>query len=469
FWNTLAQDAKTGEYCFQLDEQWFTLNSNHLRKALEITPVDSAHPFESPPAGEQVMDFVNELGYPEEIHFVSRMHVNNLYQPWRAIISNVDYAKLLWEEFVQAIQTFFSHRANLNIPTKKSTPHVIPYCRFTKLIIYYLGSRHNIHRRPGSVVHSPYYQQYLEMAACKHTAKEGGKKKTNSKADKPKKPAPAKQSKPMKEKTTKPFPTKKVRNESSYSDELESFQALVGGVAIREPASGITQKLRVVEGNGKGIATDDQAAQSVLEPHMPKKKNDTSMNVVHDTPSPSDAETGADTERSNSEVDTEILDVAEEQGEDVSNMVALEERTVELDEGQAGSNPDPALASRITALEKRSVDLEQKTLNQDKSIEALRSRVYTLENHDLYAKIDKQVNETVKEVVHDALQALLLDRFRDLSEAKSYDDQDPPLPPPKNSDHSKKKRRNSDASTSQQPQGQQSSAWKTSETREATV
>ncbi|GKD75971.1 hypothetical protein Tco_1334253, partial [Tanacetum coccineum] len=43
--------------------------------------VDSDHPFESPPAGEQVMDFVNELGYPEEIHFVSKMHVNNLYQP----------------------------------------------------------------------------------------------------------------------------------------------------------------------------------------------------------------------------------------------------------------------------------------------------------------------------------------------------------------------------------------------------
>ncbi|GJZ17977.1 hypothetical protein Tco_0554100 [Tanacetum coccineum] len=93
--------------------------------------MDSAHPFESPPAGEQVMDFVNELGYPEEIYFVSRMH----------------------EEFVQAIQNFFTHRANLHIPTKKPTPYVIPYCRFTKLIIYYLGSRHNIHRRHESAVH----------------------------------------------------------------------------------------------------------------------------------------------------------------------------------------------------------------------------------------------------------------------------------------------------------------------------
>ncbi|GJR70434.1 retrovirus-related pol polyprotein from transposon TNT 1-94 [Tanacetum coccineum] len=90
FWNTLAQDEKTRVYSFQLDEQWFTLNDDLLRKALEITLVDSAHPFESPPAGEQVMDFVNKLGYPEEIHFVSRMHVNNLYQPWRAILALIN-------------------------------------------------------------------------------------------------------------------------------------------------------------------------------------------------------------------------------------------------------------------------------------------------------------------------------------------------------------------------------------------
>ncbi|GKC29100.1 hypothetical protein Tco_1036394 [Tanacetum coccineum] len=45
--------AKTGVYSFQLDEHWFTLNADLLHEALEITPVDSTHPFESPSAGEQ--------------------------------------------------------------------------------------------------------------------------------------------------------------------------------------------------------------------------------------------------------------------------------------------------------------------------------------------------------------------------------------------------------------------------------
>ncbi|GJY66175.1 integrase, catalytic region, zinc finger, CCHC-type containing protein [Tanacetum coccineum] len=82
--------GKTGTYRFQLDEDWFTLDVNLLREALEITPIDQAHPFVSPPSGDAIMDFVNELGYPEVIHFVSSMAVNHLYQPWRAILSMIN-------------------------------------------------------------------------------------------------------------------------------------------------------------------------------------------------------------------------------------------------------------------------------------------------------------------------------------------------------------------------------------------
>ncbi|GJZ35183.1 hypothetical protein Tco_0581000 [Tanacetum coccineum] len=560
--------------------------------------------------------------------------------------SNVDFAELLWEEFVQAIHIFFAHRANLNIPTKKTTPHVIPYCRFTKLIIYYLGSKHNLYKRPGSLVHvtgddfplgnlkfvpkgekdevfgkpipkelitdsiqnSPYYQQYLEMVARKPTAKKGEQKKTTSKADKTKKPAPAKQptlakqTKQVKEKTSKPTPSKKIHkgkvmkvhkekrsdrlvdeepqpvSEPQIEDDeynlqrgiqisLESFQVPVGGVTIREHASGITQRLPVVKGKGKGIVTDEQ--------------DDTSANVVRDTPSPANAETGVDTENSNSEGDTEILNVDEER--DPGNT--LEYRPLP-DEDQAGSNPgqrhvalagpnpepmhedfvaivypqvheslkhkteehflndkpteeepgkanvetevesmvtvpihqasssapplstsvidlsppkptsDPALAARVTALEQICANLAKKNKLQDQTTQGLSSRIFTLENHDLYSKIDNYINETVKEAVQNALQAPVRERFRELLEfemkeilrdrmfesgsyrsqpehttlydaleasidcenreefveatAKSRkrrcDEQDPPSPPLKYSDQNKKKRHDSDTS-----------------------
>nr|GEX56678.1 hypothetical protein [Tanacetum cinerariifolium] len=125
------------------------------------------------------------------------------------------------------------------------------------------------------------------MVARKPTAKEGGKKKTAPPADKSKKHAPTKQPKPVKEKTTKLLPKKKIRKGKAHG------QAPVRGVAIYELVPETTQRITEVEGKGKGIATDEEAAQSLLD----------FVNA------------------------TKILDVREEQGEDVSNMVALEENT----------------------------------------------------------------------------------------------------------------------------------------------
>ncbi|GJV91954.1 hypothetical protein Tco_1539767, partial [Tanacetum coccineum] len=168
FWNSIKYDEKTG--------------------ALDITPVDPAHPFELPPTGDTVIDFINQLGYPEPVEFVSNIRVNYVYQPWRAILTlinqcltrktsggdkprhpvlqmlwgivtqtNVDHAELLWEEFTQGIQTFFSYKASqkasLKDPKKKVVPLLIPYGRFTKMIIYYLGSTSDVHKRPESPCH----------------------------------------------------------------------------------------------------------------------------------------------------------------------------------------------------------------------------------------------------------------------------------------------------------------------------
>ncbi|GJS25676.1 hypothetical protein Tco_0454308 [Tanacetum coccineum] len=57
----MKYNEKTGVYSCQVDEQWFDLSADLLRKALAITPVIPAHPFEFPPSGNIVIDFVNEL------------------------------------------------------------------------------------------------------------------------------------------------------------------------------------------------------------------------------------------------------------------------------------------------------------------------------------------------------------------------------------------------------------------------
>nr|GEU88731.1 integrase, catalytic region, zinc finger, CCHC-type, peptidase aspartic, catalytic [Tanacetum cinerariifolium] len=395
FWNTLTYDAKTRAYSFQLDETRFTLDANLLREALDITPIDQAHQLVSPPSGDAIMDFMNQLGYNEVIHFVSRMA----------------------EEFVQAIQTFLTDKANLGNPTKKGKkdkPHVILYCRFTKIIIYHLGGIHNIHQRSASLFHlaeedfklgnlkfvpkgkidevfgmpipdelisntirnAPYYNAYLEMVA-KHDRKvaveKEGKKKTErpskASADKPPKSKIAKENST---KTTLPQLTGKAHSEpepklvhqgEGDEDDME--------LAIRIKA---TRPLPVVEGKGKAITTEEQAAQSLLVLHAPKRRgttnqfvlqrrtlvieeastrpsaqaqDDTSVNIVSDSPSPVDAETKTSvaSKKTNSGDETEILQIDKEQGKDVDDQVNLDEKTDELDQGQARSDPEDPISS----------------------------------------------------------------------------------------------------------------------------
>ncbi|GKA47769.1 hypothetical protein Tco_0740727 [Tanacetum coccineum] len=311
---------------------------------------------------------------------VSGASDGKLFETYTVLCTNVDYAELMWEEFVQAIQTFLADKANLDIATqkgKKTKPHVIPYCQFTKLIICYLGRTHNIYQRSMSPFHltkedhrhenlkfvpkgevdevfgmqipkelitdnirnAPYYNGYLEMVA-KHdrkiAAEEGGKKNLAAKVDQSKKPAtskklktvpskqskpaPTKQPKPMQEKSTKPSPVKKAAKDG---------QAPVGGVGFRKPASGITQKLPIVE------VTKEAPTGPPTQP-----KDDTSANIIYDTSSPTYAETGAETDKMNSEGDTEILNIGHggsDPGKTPESRPPSER--VLLEEDQARPNP----------------------------------------------------------------------------------------------------------------------------------
>ncbi|GJR03523.1 monodehydroascorbate reductase [Tanacetum coccineum] len=354
FWKTMSYNEKTGVYSCQLDEQWFDLSADLLRKALAITPVNPTHPFELPPTGDTVLDFVNELGYPEPIEFVSSIRTNYVYQPWRAILSllnqcltgktsgsdkprhpvlqmlwgivtqtNVDHAELIWEEFTQGIQTYFSHKASLKNPKKKATPLLIPYGRFSKVIIYYLARNNNIHRRPDSAVHytgddyvlgnlkfvpkgetvevfgmaipdpliteaiqqSPYYPNYLKMVAAntKKTPRESASVQPATKRATPKKTTtttPVKQSKPAPPPTKKPSKRKlpqKVRKgkptfklvDEDDEDRQETIPHEEGNDPDLELAMKLSLETPQEKGEGEGDDADlERAIKLSLDPAL---------------------------------------------------------------------------------------------------------------------------------------------------------------------------------------------------------
>ncbi|GJX55213.1 hypothetical protein Tco_0285110 [Tanacetum coccineum] len=325
FWNTMKYDEKTGVYRCQIDEQWFDLSADLLRKALAITPVIPAQPFELPPSGNTVIDFVNELGYPEPVEIVSNIRVNYVYQPWRAILT-------------------FNHQ-----------------CLKERAVMGRVYSRDLVHYSTQSSTRSQSMKksknEYLEMVAenTKKTPQESASVQPATKHATPKKPTtttPVKQSKPAPAPTKKPSKHKlpqKVRKgkptfqlvdeddeaqqESIPQEEgddpdlelakkmsLEAHQekgegegddadmeraiklsldpaflpqgrAPVGGVTIRDPVSETTPKLHEVVGKGKAVVTEEQVAHSLIDLSKKKRTTDQFILVRRDQ-TPHDSTTG---------------------------------------------------------------------------------------------------------------------------------------------------------------------------------
>ncbi|GKC53706.1 retrovirus-related pol polyprotein from transposon TNT 1-94 [Tanacetum coccineum] len=237
FWDTMCFNSATGLYSCQLDEQWFNLYKDLLRDALDNTPANDNNPFVAPPSSDTVIDYVNTLGYPSTLRNVSAMSVNELYQPWKAVLSMINMCLTCKTAgyYRPRHPTFLADRKNLTTDArgKKKTAHLlIPNVRFTKLIIHHLGTKHNIHPRTGLPIHHSYdesilntlrfvgkdgapyygdyqehvakYQQFLDKERGK-AMKEGATK--SSKATKVTKPKAAKATKPAGDQAPKPTAT----------------------------------------------------------------------------------------------------------------------------------------------------------------------------------------------------------------------------------------------------------------------
>ncbi|GKD48839.1 hypothetical protein Tco_1277815 [Tanacetum coccineum] len=160
FWDTIRFDKDKGYIC-QLDEQRFYLTKATLRDALQL-PSDNSN-FTPPPNSNTIISFVNNLGYPNVVRTLSGVVTNDMYQPWRALVTIIN----LW--LTGKTSGDFESRRELQYCTvlvemnlalhaegkNKVNPLVISGVRFTKLIINYLQSKHKFHKRPGSSLHLP--------------------------------------------------------------------------------------------------------------------------------------------------------------------------------------------------------------------------------------------------------------------------------------------------------------------------
>ncbi|GKD31944.1 hypothetical protein Tco_1242722 [Tanacetum coccineum] len=86
FWHTVTYDLTAKTYFFTIDDQIFEVNADLLHKALQITLKVSDHPFVEPPPKNEIISFINKLGYYESLTKISYMAIKNMYQPWRTFM-----------------------------------------------------------------------------------------------------------------------------------------------------------------------------------------------------------------------------------------------------------------------------------------------------------------------------------------------------------------------------------------------
>ncbi|GJV66192.1 hypothetical protein Tco_1477020 [Tanacetum coccineum] len=142
---------------FKMNNKKHIIGLDQFRDILQICPKVGNKKFEEPPLEKEILAFLASLGHSGDIRKITDVNVNKLHQPWRsfaAIINKclsgkpsydslrlsqaqilwgmynnkkVDYAYLLWEDFIYQIE---------NKNTKKG--NAMYYPRFTKLVVNFV-------------------------------------------------------------------------------------------------------------------------------------------------------------------------------------------------------------------------------------------------------------------------------------------------------------------------------------------
>ncbi|GJW18182.1 hypothetical protein Tco_0025618, partial [Tanacetum coccineum] len=279
FWKTMSYNEKTGVYSCQLDEQWFDLSADLLRKALAITPVNPTHPFELPPSGDTVLDFVNELGYPEPVEIVSSIRTNYVYQPWRAILSLLNQADMgrVYSRDPDIFLTQSKPQSQSRRPDSAvhhtGDDYVLGNLKFVPKgeSVEVFGMAIPDPLITEAIRQSSYYPMYLKMVAenTKKTPQESASVQPATKRATPKKPTtttPVKQTKPAPPPSKKPskrkLPQKVRKGKPAFQLVDEEDEAQQESIPQREdddPDLELAKKLSLETPQEKGEGEGDDA------------------------------------------------------------------------------------------------------------------------------------------------------------------------------------------------------------------
>ncbi|GJV26595.1 hypothetical protein Tco_1379290 [Tanacetum coccineum] len=139
FWTTIKKIRNSDAYNFKLEKKKFLVDTEVFREILQICPRILNQDFIAPPSEEELVTFIQELGYSGKCASLGKQQdlidsgnhdlksCGDMYNK-----KNVDYVALIWEDFM--------YQAD-NREISSAQKEYMPYPRFTKFIISHFISK----------------------------------------------------------------------------------------------------------------------------------------------------------------------------------------------------------------------------------------------------------------------------------------------------------------------------------------
>ncbi|GJZ65203.1 hypothetical protein Tco_0621899 [Tanacetum coccineum] len=89
-WNTIKKIRDTDAYNFKLDKKKCRVDTEVFCKILQIYPRLHNQEFVKPPSEDELIPFIQELGYSGKCEILSAIHTDQMHQPWRTFAAIIN-------------------------------------------------------------------------------------------------------------------------------------------------------------------------------------------------------------------------------------------------------------------------------------------------------------------------------------------------------------------------------------------
>nr|GEW29044.1 reverse transcriptase domain-containing protein [Tanacetum cinerariifolium] len=318
FYNTIKKIEDSNTYNFNLDKKKCRVDTEVFCEILHICPRIPNQEFDDPPSEDELISFIQELGYSGICNMLSAIRLDSLRESRAQILwgmynqKNVDYVALMWEDFM--------YQAD-NREISSARKEHMPYPRFTKVIIsHFISKDKTISMRNKINLHTicddslldikdfKAFKTYYDFATEKATPKKARKFKKI--ASPTKKLSPILEEEPAKKSKRVKRPAKKSTTNPT------------AGVIIRD-ALGVSvsnKKAPAKDDRGKGIELLSDAAlleAAQLKKALKKSKQETHILYASSSSEGADLESEVpDESKGNSEYESDGVNDDDDNGND---------------------------------------------------------------------------------------------------------------------------------------------------------